>query len=142
MSRSTGSVERTMGDDAQFSDELLVGLTPEQREAVTSPARRLLVRATAGSGETRVLALRIQRRISLGDIESSDVLAMTFTRKAGDELRKRLFRAGIRDVRAGTFHRAALNIVTRYREDHHLKPLSVEANRRRLVTSLAHQLRD
>ena len=142
MSRSTGSVERTMGDDAQFSDELLVGLTPEQREAVTSPARRLLVRATAGSGKTHVLTLRIQRRISLGDIESSDVLAMTFTRKAGDELRKRLFRAGIRDVRAGTFHRAALNIVTRYREDHHLKPLSVEANRRRLVTSLAHQLRD
>ena len=47
---------------------------------------------------------------------------MTFTRKAGDELRKRLFRAGVRDVRAGTFHRAALNIVTQYREDHHLRP--------------------
>jgi DNA helicase-2/ATP-dependent DNA helicase PcrA len=131
-----------MSDEAAFSDELLVGLTPEQREAVTSTARRLLVRATAGSGKTHVLTLRIQRRISLGEIEPSDVLAMTFTRRAGEELRRRLFRAGIRDIRAGTFHRAALNIVTRYREDHHLKPLTVEANRRRLVTSLALQLRE
>ena len=32
---------------------------------------------------------------------------MTFTRKAGDELRKRLFRSGVRDLRAGTFHTAA-----------------------------------
>jgi len=131
-----------MSDETAFSDEMLVGLTPEQREAVTSPARRLLVRATAGSGKTHVLTLRIQRRIALGEIEPGDVLAMTFTRKAGDELRKRLFRVGIRDIRAGTFHRAALNIVTQYREDHHLKPLSVEANRRRLVTSLARQLRE
>jgi DNA helicase-2/ATP-dependent DNA helicase PcrA len=142
MSRRTGSVKGTMNDDLAFPDELLVGLTPEQREAVQSPARRLLVRATAGSGKTHVLTLRIQRRIAQGEIEPNDVLAMTFTRKAGEELRKRLFRAGIRDIRAGTFHRAALNIVTQYREDHHLKPLAVEANRRRLVTSLAQQLRD
>ena len=131
-----------MSDDGVFPQELLVGLTPEQREAVMSDARRLLVRATAGSGKTHVLTLRIQRRIAEGEIEPNDVLAMTFTRKAGDELRKRLFRAGIRDVRAGTFHRAALNIVTRYREDHHLKPLTVEANRRKLVSTLAQQLRE
>ncbi|HUV58175.1 MAG TPA: ATP-dependent helicase [Acidimicrobiales bacterium] len=131
-----------MNNDGAFPHELLVGLTPEQREAVMSDARRLLVRATAGSGKTHVLMLRIQRRIAEGEIEPNDVLAMTFTRKAGDELRKRLFRAGIRDVRAGTFHRAALNIVTRYREDHHLKPLAVEANRRKLVSSLAQQLRE
>ena len=71
-----------------------------------SPARRLLVRATAGSGKTHVLTLRIQRRIADGEVAPDQVLAMTFTRKAGDELRKRLLRAGMRDVRAGTFHRA------------------------------------
>ena len=38
-----------MSDQTDFTDALLVGLTPEQREAVMSPARRLLVRATAGS---------------------------------------------------------------------------------------------
>src|SRR5664280_2894693 len=131
-----------MTDETTFSDALLVGLTPEQREAVMSPARRLLVRATAGSGKTHVLTLRIQRRIRQEEIAADQVLAMTFTRKAGDELRKRLFRAGIRDIRAGTFHRAALTLVNQYREDHHLKPVVLESNRRRLVSALAHQLRE
>lgn len=130
-----------MSDETTFSEQLLVGLTPEQREAVVSSARRLLVRATAGSGKTHVLTLRIQRRIAEQEVAADQVLAMTFTRKAGDELRRRLFRAGIRDLRAGTFHRAAMTIVNQYREDNHLKPLVLEPNRRRLVSALAVQLR-
>ncbi len=129
-----------MSDDATFSDELLVGLTPEQREAVTSPARRLLVRATAGSGKTHVLTLRMQRRIALGEVDPDQVLAMTFTRKAGDELRTRLFRAGIRDIRAGTFHRAAMAIVNEFRADHHLAALKIESSRKRLVAALLSSL--
>src|SRR5665213_2043831 len=129
-------------DEATFTRDLLVGLTPEQREAVMSPSRRLLVRATAGSGKTHVLGLRIQRRIADDEVSADQVLAMTFTRKAGDELRKRLFRAGIRDVRAGTFHKMALTIVTQYREHHHLKLFTLEPCRRRLVVAFAVQLRD
>lgn len=128
-------------EPAAFDLDLLVGLTPEQREAVMSDAPRLLVRATAGSGKTHVLTLRIQRRIASGELSADQVLAMTFTRKAGDELRQRLWRAGIRDVRAGTFHRAALHIVNRYREDHFLTPITVEASRKKLVTLLVAQLR-
>ncbi len=131
-----------MGEDASFSTALLEGLTPEQREAVMSPARRLLVRASAGSGKTHVLTLRLLRRVSAGEIDADQALVMTFTRKAGDELRRRLGRAGVRDVRAGTFHRAALSLVNQFREDHHLRPLVVEAHRRRLVSALAAQLND
>jgi DNA helicase-2/ATP-dependent DNA helicase PcrA len=131
-----------MSDEATFSNELLIGLTPEQREPVMSPARRHLVRATAGSGKTHVLTLRIQRRVVDHDVAPDQVLAMTFTRKAGDELRRRLFREGVRDVRAGTFHRAALNLVTQYREDRHLRALTLEPNRRKLVSALAKQLRE
>ena len=131
-----------MSDAMAFSTELLVGLTPEQREAVMSSAPRLLVRATAGSGKTHVLTLRIQRRIADGEIAADQVLAMTFTRKAADELRRRLYRAGIRDLRAGTFHRVALTLVNQFRDDHRLQPLVLEANRRRLVTALAKQLRE
>ncbi len=131
-----------MSDETSFSSELLIGLTPEQREAVMSPARRHLVRATAGSGKTHVLTLRVQRRVADGEVAPDHVLAMTFTRKAGDELRRRLFRAGVRDVQAGTFHRAALNLVTQYREDHHLRPLVLEPVRKKLVSALATQLRE
>jgi ATP-dependent DNA helicase UvrD/PcrA len=131
-----------MSDAATFPPERLVGLTPEQREAVTSRARRLIVRATAGSGKTHVLTLRVERRVLEGELGSDQVLALTFTRKAGDELRRRLMRAGVRDVSAGTFHRAALALVTRYREDHHLRPLALEPNRRRLVAALAAQARE
>ncbi len=138
----TCSVLGTMSDEKPFSEELLIGLTPEQREAVMSPARRLLVRATAGSGKTHVLTLRIQRRIADGEVDEDQVLAMTFTRKAGDELRKRLFRAGIRNVRAGTFHKTALQIVSQYREDNNLKPLVVEASRKRIVSALATQMKE
>ena len=128
--------------DVAFSPDLLVGLTPEQREAVTSPAKRLIVRATAGSGKTHVLTLRIQRRIAAGELQPSEVLAMTFTRKAGDELNKRLWRAGIGRMRAGTFHRAALDLVNRHRADHELRPIVVDPNRRGIVRLLLTQLRD
>jgi len=131
-----------VSDRPIFSDDLLVGLTADQREAVTSAAPRLLVRATAGSGKTHVLTLRIQRRIALGDFEPDQVLAMTFTRKAGDELRHRLFRAGIRDIRAGTFHRAAMTIVNQFREDRSMKPLTIEPSRKRMMAPLVAQLRE
>jgi DNA helicase-2/ATP-dependent DNA helicase PcrA len=131
-----------MSEEANFSNELLVGLTTDQRDAVTSSARRILVRATAGSGKTHVLTLRMQRRIALDGVDPDHVLAMTFTRKAGDELRTRLFRAGIRDVRAGTFHRAAMSIVNEYRQDHHLPALKVEGSRKRLVSALLASLGD
>ena len=130
-----------MSDTVQFSESLLDGLTLEQREAVTSSQRRLLVRASAGSGKTHVLTLRFQRRVLTGELESDHVLAMTFTRKAGDQLRQRLWRADVRDVRSGTFHRAALAIVNQFRSDHDLKPAVIEPNRRRLVAALSAQLR-
>ncbi len=128
-------------EEPEFTRDLLVGLTPEQRDAVMSHERRLLVRATAGSGKTHVLTLRILRRVADGEIGADQVLAMTFTRKAGEELRRRLSRAGVRDVRAGTFHRAALTIVNEYRLDHGLRPVTIEASRRRLVAQLAEQVR-
>jgi DNA helicase-2/ATP-dependent DNA helicase PcrA len=128
--------------DVEFPPQLLVGLTPEQREAVTSPARRLVVRATAGSGKTHVLTLRILRRVAAGELEPEAVLAMTFTRKAGEELRKRLYRYGVTHLRAQTFHGAALDLVQRYRRDHGLKPLLIESSRIKLVRVLVGQMRE
>lgn len=93
-------------------DDLLVGLTPEQQDAVTTKASPLCIIAGAGSGKTRVLTRRIAWQTSTAVIDPRRVLAVTFTRKAAYQLRKRTRRLGIRDdIAAGTFHSAALAVL-------------------------------
>jgi DNA helicase II / ATP-dependent DNA helicase PcrA len=88
--------------------DLLDGLDPAQRAAVTSAASPLCVLAGAGSGKTRVLTRRIAWRLATADAQAAHVLALTFTRKAAGELAGRLRVLGIRDqVAAGTFHAVA-----------------------------------
>ena len=97
----------TMGDQNR---SLLARLTPSQREAVLADDPRLAVYAGAGAGKTRVLTLRPARLVEEG-ADPSHVLVVTFSRKASQELRNRLWRLGVQDVRAGTFHRTALDIM-------------------------------
>jgi DNA helicase-2/ATP-dependent DNA helicase PcrA len=88
--------------------DLLVGLTPAQLEAVTTPGQPLCILAGAGSGKTRVLTRRIAWRVAEGQALAAHVLALTFTRRAADELSTRLAGLGVRDqVAAGTFHAIA-----------------------------------
>jgi DNA helicase-2/ATP-dependent DNA helicase PcrA len=92
-----------------MDQQLLEGLTPSQRQAVLVQAAPLCILAGAGSGKTRVLTHRIAWRLASGSASPSHVLALTFTRKAAGELRRRLFSLGVRDqVAAGTFHAVAL----------------------------------
>jgi DNA helicase-2/ATP-dependent DNA helicase PcrA len=89
-------------------ERVLIGLTSSQHTAVTSPATPLCVIAGAGSGKTRVLTRRVARRILDGSAEAERTLVLTFTRKAADELRKRLARLDVAPtVNAGTFHAVA-----------------------------------
>lgn len=101
------------------ADRLLEGLDTDQRNAVTAPATATVVIAGAGSGKTRVLTHRIAWRIATGSAVAERVLAITFTRQAAGELRRRITRldsAGVRrsDAAAptiGTFHAVALQLV-------------------------------
>ncbi len=91
---------------------MLRGLDPQQRTAVTSDAGPLAVIAAAGSGKTTVLTRRIARRIDDGSAEASHVLALTFTRDAAGELRRRLRRLDVREpIESGTFHAVALRLL-------------------------------
>jgi DNA helicase-2/ATP-dependent DNA helicase PcrA len=116
----------TSGDQ---NSSLLARLTPSQREAVLADDPRLAVYAGAGAGKTRVLTLRAARLVEEG-ADPSHVLVVTFSRKASQELRNRLWRLGVQDVRAGTFHRTALDLMEIRRAELGQGPPRLLADRR------------
>ncbi len=125
------------------------GLTPAQLEAVRSPAAALCIVAGAGSGKTRVLTLRVARRIRDGSAVANHTVVCTFTRKAAHELRDRLTRYGVAvsvpagpggvpspGVRAGTLHQLALTLLRRRSADTGQAPPALVEHRWRTLADL------
>jgi len=90
------------------ADALLAGLDPEQREVALATRGAVCVLAGAGTGKTRAITHRIAYAAAIGVVNPAHVLALTFTVRAAGELRGRLRQLGAAQVRASTFHAAAL----------------------------------
>ena len=104
---------------AATDEALLAKLNPEQRRAVLTSEGPLLVLAGAGSGKTRVITRRVAWLVQHKGVHPAQILAITFTNKAANEMKERI--ASLIGIRArgawiGPFHSMMLRILRRHAE--------------------------
>jgi DNA helicase II / ATP-dependent DNA helicase PcrA len=96
--------------------DILNNLNPSQAEAVKHSGGPLLILAGAGSGKTRIITHRIAYLIKEMKVQPSNILAVTFTNKAANEMIERVNHLITKDARElwiGTFHSICLRILKR-----------------------------
>lgn len=95
--------------------DIIKKLNPAQREAVENTEGAVLILAGAGSGKTRVLTTRIGYLMEEKNVKAENILAITFTNKAANEMRERveetLEGTDTKEMWITTFHSCCVRIL-------------------------------
>ena len=104
-------------DPREPETSLLDGLNPAQIEAAQQTEGPVLVLAGAGTGKTRVLTTRLAHLLQTGRAFPGQILAVTFTNKAAQEMKQRVSKlmggAPVEGWWLGTFHSLAARLLRR-----------------------------
>ena len=99
--------------------EIIDGLNDKQKEAVLDTDGPCLVIAGAGSGKTKVLTHKIAYLVQEKNVKPWNVLAITFTNKAANEMKERIEKIvgdAVKDMWMGTFHSICMRILRKFIE--------------------------
>ena len=109
-----------------MTEDYLTGLNNPQKDAVLADKGPILILAGAGSGKTKVLTTRLIHLIKNNKCLASQVLCVTFTNKAANEMKERVMRLLVEKKDnlpwLGTFHSLSNKILRRHPEAAGLKP--------------------
>ena len=111
--------EKITSEDKKVFEQLdffLNNYNDEQKKAITSNKKNILCIAGAGTGKTTVLVKRIDFLKKLQSTPEKKILAITFTRKARDEMKERLFKLGIYNVNVETFNSFSEKLLKQHEE--------------------------
>jgi len=119
----------TEEDKIKFNelDHFLNGYNENQKKAIISNSKKILSVAGAGSGKTTVLTKRIEYLVKYGGMEAEEILAITFTRKARQEMEKRLKSLDIYGVQVNTFNSFCEKILKKYEIEIYGRPMGVQS---------------
>lgn len=105
-------------DTPKNKEKLFDTLTVEQKKAVTTESKRMVVIAGPGSGKTHVLTERISYLLQEKHVPDKEILALTFTSKAANEMQRRILKLlpeqGKYYPNVRTFHSLGLQILRTY----------------------------
>lgn len=111
--------------DSLLSDVEGKSLDTQQRKAVIIDEDNQLVIAGAGSGKTTTIAGKVKYLTTIQNINPQSILLISFTRKAADEMRDRIFNKMNIDIPVKTFNKLGLDIIAQV---NNLKPSIYDAN--------------
>ena len=100
--------------DSMFNDiDKKILLDKEQREAIICEEDNLLILSGAGSGKTTTISGKVKYLVDINRVNPKSIAVVTFTKKAKEELAKRMNKLGL-DIDVYTFHSLGLKIIRNF----------------------------